>query len=237
MLVKSPAKLGSIGFFEGTLRKIPQARNEILISLFKEYPVLKSKMSKYFLDEADKGGLYAFIAMLFLCLFLISFINLTRAIFRLMNISSHPLLKNLEKYGTPNEIVNYIDNQISCRNIIQIHNAIFTDFWFLNNSYLGVGIAPYYDIVWVYMSEKTTRYLCVPISWSYTSNIITGKGDTIEVQGSEQNCKELLFRLVQMAPWAQSGYTPALEKQMSGKRRIATVAQIYKKREEILSAP
>jgi hypothetical protein len=131
---------------------------------------------------------------------------------RRRDLTLHPLVKRLSKYGQAELVADSIDRDLNTSNPIVYPNTKITDTWLLQQDRFKLELAKLSDIVWVHL-QVTTQKLngIIPIGKSYAAICYDRDGTKIEMPGKKVQVNELLEQLELRVPWAIFGYSDEIQ--------------------------
>jgi hypothetical protein len=132
---------------------------------------------------------------------------------RVASPASHPIYKQLARYGEPNELVARIDQEFAGVRANDVAQLGVT--WFAQGNIYGLDLVPWQEIAWLYLYSRRynhvrSNYIRV---WSRNGTQLVALTWT-EMERAEQFLSALHAR----APWAEVGYSAELEKQWHKQR-------------------
>jgi hypothetical protein len=131
---------------------------------------------------------------------------------RRRDLTLHPLVKRLSKYGQAELVAQLIDQELNTSNLIVYPNTKITDTWLLQQDRFKLELAKLGDIVWIHL-QVTTQKLngIIPIGKNYAAVCHDRDGGKIEIPGKKSQVNELLEQLELRLPWAIVGYSDEIQ--------------------------
>src|SRR5262245_55345605 len=124
---------------------------------------------------------------------------------RTVNPGSHPLYKQLARYGDPREVALQVNREFE--GLKPAGGAQFGAGWLAQGDTYGLFVAPWPEIAWIHIYTQKRNGLAwhnVRV-WSRD-----GKQCVAPVGTDIQQAEKLLLDLHNRAPWAEVGYTQEL---------------------------
>jgi Family of unknown function (DUF6709) len=218
--------------FTGSLEPLPDdVRTRIIADAESESPALRGAFLPYMLNtDGFRGYGYGWLAIgvpLFgLCLF-----GLARAIGRSNDLSKHPIMRALGRFGPPAEVAGQLDAELLAehRQVGQLH---LTPNWLVQASKSTLAATRIEDVVWAYKKVIQRRVNGVPAGKSYVAEIWDRHGVSVTIGGSETVVNQVLEVTCQRAPWLLAGFSPDLEKAWKS-NRAAMIAAVDQRRQQV----
>lgn len=133
---------------------------------------------------------------------------------RIVSPDSHPIYKQLARYGDVQTVVQQVNRDFSGAKASGITN--FGETWLAQGDTYGVSIVPWSDIAWLHIYTKAqggVRTSCYVRVWSRD-----GKQFVAPAGVRPGEVEQLLEDLRARAPWAEVGYSAEMQ-QLWNKRR------------------
>lgn len=130
---------------------------------------------------------------------------LATGILRASNISNHPVMKALSKYGDPQSVSEQIASEVNLSGSKK-HKLNLTRNWAVYQSGGTFSALRLKDVVWTYWHVTQTKKYGRVTSQSFELRAFDRYGNEMHVPDSESNVKEMLQALADRAPQAFVGY-------------------------------
>jgi hypothetical protein len=152
---------------------------------------------------------------------------------RRRDLTLHPLVKRLSKYGLAELVAESIDRELNTSNPISYRKTKIADTWLLKQGTYGLELAKLVDIVWIHLQVTSHRLNgIIPIGKSYAAICYDRDGTKIEMPGKKTQVTELLQQLELRVPWAIVGHSDEIQQAWEKERDdfIAIVDENRQKR-------
>jgi len=126
---------------------------------------------------------------------------------RIVSPNTHPIYKQLERYGDVQTIVQQLNREFSGAKASDVTN--FGEKWLAQGDAYGLSIVPWTEIAWLHIYTKTqgaVRTSCYVRVWSRD-----GKQFVAPAGVRPGEVEQLFEDLRARAPWAEVGYTAELQ--------------------------
>jgi len=235
LLVKSPgiALVNLPTTYTGALVPMPaDIQREVIRDLEAEYPDLKDVFLPFMLDAGDfktNGyiGLGIGVIIFLGCLYGI-FLSARRS----NNMASHPIMRKLKAFGSPEAIANQIHAEMQGP-VEKVGHLNVTQHWLLRATKSSLAATRLNDVVWYYKKATQHRTNFIPTGKTYEAVILDRRGTIMSVQAKENVVNEMLNYVGRNAPWAIGGYSNDL-KMMWDRQHKEFIAAVDQRRQ---SAP
>jgi hypothetical protein len=229
LLVKSPTSyVDGVTTFSGKLTSIPgEIQSDVVTALENEYPDLQGAFLPLMLDAGNfrSSGYLGLAAGAFFAL--LGLFGLTRSLIR-MDVSRHPVMKQLENLGTPQFITSRIDMEMGGDHL-KIGPLHISQNWLVQSQMSAMRVSRMEDLVWGYKLVTQHRTNGVPTGKTYQAMIFNRNGTQFTLPGKEKDVDRLLSEVYQRAPWMITGFSQELAKAWS-KDRPALIASVDSRR-------
>jgi uncharacterized protein DUF6709 len=151
------------------------------------------------------------------------------------NPEKHPLMKSLEKYGTPNDVAMQIDSELRSEPASKVTgDLLVTKNWLIHASAFRTVLMQTREVIWAYQKITKHYHNGIPTGKSFSTVIRDSRGQTAEIQGKKKTAPDVVNALQQRMPWIISGFSKELEQAWKNDR--AGLAQAVEKRRATLAA-
>jgi sulfur carrier protein ThiS len=151
---------------------------------------------------------------------------------RRRDLTLHPLVKRLSKYGLAELVAESIDRELNTSNPISYRKTKIADTWLLKQGTYGLELAKLVDIVWIHLQVTSHRLNgIIPIGKSYAAICYDRDGTKIEMPGKKTQVAELLQQLELRVPWAIVGHSDEIQ-QAWEKERADFIAIVDENRQK-----
>ncbi len=219
--------------FTGYLEPVSSdVSTEIIADIEREVPDVRGTFLPYMLNtDSFRGTGYVALALgipLFgLCLW-----GLARAIRRINDPSTHPILRSLSRFGPPDYVASQIDAEMLAANP-KAGGVQLTANWLVHATPASLKATRIDDVVWAYKQVTQHRTNGIPTGKTYTAQIWDRHGVCITVTGKELVVDQAIEAIAQRVPWVLAGYSPELEKTWK-QNRAAVVDAVEQRRRQVL---
>jgi hypothetical protein len=211
--------------YTGALKLInAEVKAEVLDNLTTQVPELADVFLPYMLVENNfrlngiiglSAGMLALIGLVAGCFI---------AIRRIGQPSLHTDLKYMERFGSTEETVSQIDEEIDATHTT-IGNCHLTSNWVVLTQPGSVQTVRFEDIVWIYKEVIQNRTYGIPTHKTYSLNIFDRFGVQSTFTSSEAKIDEVLAALSERCPRAIIGHSDERELQWK-EDRVNFIAEI-----------
>lgn len=212
LLVKTPNTDESKEFI-GALIALPEnAREKIVNEAEAQVPSLQGVFLPLMLDATNFRtfgyiGLAMGIPLLGLGIW-----NLSKVAQRRKNIDNHPIMNDLKRFGSPQDVAAKIDSELQIAgNKSDIGVVTITRSWLLKPSFFGLDIQNLNEIVWIYKSVTTHYKYFIPVGKTYAVVVCNRQGGTLEIAGKEQDIHKIIEQIITYVPWVLAGFSQELQ--------------------------
>jgi hypothetical protein len=213
LLVKTPHDTPQIQF-TGTLTVIPpQVFNGVVHEWDMKHPDRKGTFLPFMLDatgfrKADNLWAAGGAAVLGILGLVMVGIPLRRR----LQPDKHPLLLQLAKYGSLQDVRMRIDTEMRAENGGEKFGAMqITTNWLINAAAYKTNAMATRDVVWAYPKVTKHYHNGIPTGTTYSAIIRDSKGQSLEVSGKKDSVPKLLESLQRRMPWVLMGFSKELE--------------------------
>ncbi len=199
----------------GTLQSIPYNLNEEVKSAIAENSTLPAM-----LDSSSDFRMFGYVGLVIgLLSGLVGGFELHSWQERRRDLTLHPLVKRLSKYGLAELVAESIDRELNTSNPIVYRKTKITDTWLLQQGTYGLELAQMVDIVWIHLQVTSHRLNgIIPIGKSYAAICYDRDGTKIEMPGKKTQVTELLQQLERRLPWAIVGHSDEIQQSWEKER-------------------
>ncbi|MGD0036322.1 MAG: DUF6709 family protein [Bacteroidota bacterium] len=160
--------------------------------------------------------------------------KLFNSIYWLIQPSSHPAYKSLERYGIPFEVAGQIENEYRNKNsLVRFPGSIMTENWFFVINIFDFDLIHLDDMLWIYKEVTKHSVNAIPSGTTYRLAIVTRSSKKIVIDSSKNNVNNILQALCERLPWIQAGYSDELKESFKNEPALL-IAQIDSRRKEML---
>ena len=201
--------------FTGSLDPIPNdVYQSLILKSEKDSPKIKDSFYPFMLN----GGNYRYHGYLDLIfgfpLFLLGLWNIKKALQRINDYKSHPIIKTISKYGDLPSVSSAFEAELQ-QGVRKFGGVVgrkveLTKSWIFNKTFFGLNIVRLDALAWVYKKVTKRSVNFVPTGKTYAVIINSQFGDKFEMQMSEKIVNEFLETVEAKAPWAFLGYSDEL---------------------------
>lgn len=214
--------------FTGALMPVPSdVQAEVINSL--ERRNSRINFLPYMLDATDfksPGYLGLAIAAVILAFALWA---ITRALRHGADITRHPIMRSLERFGDPKTVAQQIDMEVQTAQ--KVGNVQLTRHWLLNAGNASLDATRIEDVVWIYKKVTQHRTNGIPTGKTYQALVWDRYGKCITFNGQEKVVNETLDAIARQSPWAFMGYDDQLEKAWN-KDRQSVIGAVDQRRRQ-----
>ncbi|AUT01499.1 hypothetical protein CLI64_14480 [Nostoc sp. CENA543] len=212
LLVKTPNANDSKEF-TGALITLPNdAREKIVNEAEAEFPALRGVFLPLMLDATNFRNSGYIGLGIGIPLFLLGVWNLFKVVKRKENIENHPIMEDLKRFGSPNDVAFKIDSELQIAgNKSTIGPAQITPSWILRSHFFGLEILNLNDIVWIYKNVTTHYKYFIPVGKTYAVVIYNRQGRLLEIPCKEQEVTSIIEQVITYVPWVIAGYSQELQ--------------------------
>ena len=213
LLVKTPLDKQEVRF-TGTLTAIPpQVFNGVVHDWDTAHPDQKGAFLPFMLDATGfRKGDNLWAAAGAAMLGFIGLVLLGIPLRRQLQPDNHPLLRQLAKYGSLQDVRMRIDTEMRGENGGEKFGAMqITTNWLINAAAYKTNVMATRDIVWAYPKVTKHYHNGIPTGKTYSAIIRDSKGQSLEINGKKDSVPKLLESLQRRMPWAVIGYSKELE--------------------------
>ena len=143
-------------------------------------------------------------------IFLIALWNLVKGAKRLADQTKHPIVVNLAKMGSPEQLAPAIDAEMAANHQVtgKVH---VTRSWLCRQTGFGLDLFRLEDVVWAY--RKATKHSTngIPTGTTHSTVVCDRHGRMAEMQMKNEQVDELLGAIVRGAPHALVGFDEQLQ--------------------------
>lgn len=144
---------------------------------------LKSVCQKYFVNQTAYLNRREIVLMVVLLLvFVLMIVVFIRTFLYIINPRLTKTYRNLEHYGNPEKILNYVEKQIRRRILLQTKTLILTPRYLVELSDDICAIIPLPEVLWIY-DHAAMRRTIKGRQLSYTIHVVTMKGEEYTLTG------------------------------------------------------
>lgn len=208
LLVATPNSQANNLSFTGELKNIPQDLDRsVNNSLHRNYLDTNKLLPKMLVLEDYRSQFYWPLSFLFSLLGL-CFYNLFKYRSRRKDPSTHPINKQLIRYGKTADIKSEINQELSSPEVQIINKDIkLTKNWLVSESFFALGLIKINDFVWVFIEKTTHKRNFIKTHTSY--QFIARTHDLLEIKLdlTETEARQLLNLIQPRVPWAAFGFT------------------------------
>jgi hypothetical protein len=210
--------------FTGYLEIMPSdVRSEIVSDIEREVPEVSGAFLPVMLntDSFRSSGYVGFglgIPLFGLCIW-----GLARAIRRSNDLSTHPIMRALGRFGPPDYVAGQINDELLADHP-KLGNLHLTPTWLVQAASAKLDATRIDDIVWAYKQVTQHRTNGIPTGKTYAAQIWDRHGVNITITGKEAFVTQALEAIGQRAPWMLAGYSPDLEKTWKANRAVVLEA-------------
>jgi hypothetical protein len=213
LLVKAPANNHQVQF-TGTLMAVPaEIQNGIIHASEVENPDLKGAFLPFMLDATGfRKGDNLWLAAAGIGLGALGLVLVGIPLRRQLQPDQHPLFKQLERYGSLQDVRMRIDSEMRSEGGGEKFGAMqITTNWLVHAPAYKTNIMATKDVVWAYPKVTKHYHNGIPTGKSYSAIIRDSKGQSLEVSGKKDSVPKLLESLQRRMPWVLVGFSKELE--------------------------
>src|SRR5258708_4154189 len=134
------------------------------------------------------------------------------AIRRKMQPESHPLLTQLAKYGSLQDVRMRIDTEMRGEDGGEKFGAMqITTNWLIHSPAYKTNVMATRDVVWAYPKVTKHYHSGIPTGKTYSAIIRDSKGQSVEISGKKDSVPKMLESLQRRMPWVVIGFSKELE--------------------------
>jgi hypothetical protein len=222
--------------YTGTLKDIPNDVSEDILQHWKdEDPQASAQLLPFMLDATDHQGNERLLLAVSLAFLVFGIWKLKDALTRSIDISRHPALKRLRRYGDWRKLANDINAEmIATQGGKCFGRARVTNRWIIAQGHFSLRARPFTDVVWIY--PKVTRHTVnsIPAGTEHTAIIESARSVPMEIRCGANEVGPLVQEVSARAPWANVGYTDSNVRSMTSDSRGSTIKEVFAKRDAIL---
>jgi hypothetical protein len=213
LLVKAPAGKHEL-LYTGTLEAVPaEVQNGVFSQAQKAPAAMKAAVLPFMLDATGFrtgenwlvaaggiliGGIGLFLAYL--------------GVRRTMQPDRHPLLTQLAKYGSLQDVRMRIDSEMRSEGGGEKFGAMqITTNWLIHAAAYKTNVMATKDVVWAYPKVTKHYHSGIPTGKTYSAILRDSQGQTVEVSGKKDSVPKLLESVQRRMPWVLMGYDKQLE--------------------------
>jgi len=213
LLVKTPLDKQEVQF-TGTLTAIPpQLFNGVVHEWDTQHPDQKGAFLPFLLDATGfRKGDNLWAAGGAAALGILGLVMVGIPLRRQLQPDSHPLLLQLAKYGSLQDVRMRIDTEMRGENggekfkLMQI-----TTNWLIHAAPYKTVVMATRDVVWAYPKVTKHYHNGIPTGTTYSAIIRDSKGQSLEISGKKDSVPKLLESLQTRMPWLLIGFSKELE--------------------------
>ncbi len=200
-------------------------RDEVLADIIRQEPRLEDDFLPFMIQTGDfnlnvGAGLAAVVVIA-----LGAIIGLVITFQRMGNPAAHPILKNLARFGEPEQVSQQIMTEMDGQKET-IGKFNLTRTWAVNLGKSSLDVAKVNDVVWMYKKVVNNRGLK-----SYFAHVYDRQGKLLTVPGKEAEVDQIMGAIYRRAPWVIAGFSGDIEKAWN-KDRAAFIAQVDQRRQQ-----
>jgi hypothetical protein len=143
------------------------------------------------------------------------------------NPESHPICKNLSRYGPLYTLVPEIDEESKAA--AAIGSVMLTRNWIISGSTVMLRA----EIVWVYKKRTKHSVNFIPTHTTYAMVVCDSRGKRVEIRNSEQGVDGQLSGWGEQLPWVIFGFDAGIQKLY--RKQLAVFAQTVSERKASLA--
>lgn len=215
--------------YTGALINVPSdIQLEVIGDIVREYPDLDG----YFLpvmmtlDDHRTAGYIALVVMAIM--FFAALYRIFNVMGRKADITKHPIMKSLGRYGEPELIVKEIEGEMALGSE-KYGKLQVTPKWAVCSTATTFEAMRMKDIVWMYKMITQHRINGIPTGKTYQAMFYDKHGKKMTVPGKQDVVDSILEGVYRHAPWIIAGHSPDLQKAWNDKQgrteMIAAVEQ------------
>ncbi len=218
--------------FTGSLVPLPaQERAEVIEKVDARAPGVKNDFLPFMLDMGDfrtPGYIGLAIAAVVL---LLSLYALSRWMARNSDMTKHPIMRALERFGDPEAVASQIEMEIGSVAPAKAP-LIFTRNWVLQAKSASLTATRLSDVMWAYKKVTQHRTNGIPTGKTFAALIWDKHGVCITVNGKEKVVDQALLDVLNKSPGAIAGYSAEIQ-QMWKQNRAGFVAAVEQRRQQV----
>ncbi|HVU12424.1 MAG TPA: DUF6709 family protein [Phototrophicaceae bacterium] len=211
LLVKIPSEITAdtslAHTYTGLLVNFPDdVTSQVIPDIQQQEPSLTSTLLPIMLDTSD-FHVAAYVALVLMAVGIILGLALlivgTR---RMIDPSSHPIMKSLARYGDSQAISDEINRELAANPTKLGKTVALTPHWLVSQGTTYFKAARLRDIAWMYENITRHRTYGITTRRTYEGYVYDRYGKLTNFAAKEQQVQDGLRAIAQAAPWAVMGY-------------------------------
>lgn len=156
--------------------------------------------------------------------------SIYRVLQRQSDISKHPIIKSISRYGPP-DIARQIDIELG-PDVTKHGKVAVPPSWLLLPTFFGLSVCHVPDIIWAYKKVTKHAWNFIPTGKSYAVLMWDRYGISLELTTTSEKADSILHSLAERLPWAVFGFTEELRQIVNG-NWASVVAAVDARRGEV----
>lgn len=213
----------------GALINVPSdVQLEVINAIYAEVSDIDGMFLPVMLTQQDHRIPGYIVGLILLAVMGLSIFGLFRVLARRADISKHPIMQALGRYGDPSIIVKEVEGEMALGSE-KVGNVELTYKWAVLSTKTNFEAMRLKDAVWIYKTITQHRTNGIPTGKSYAALIYDKHGKVMTVNAKQDKVDDMLNAIYQRAPWVIAGYSEDLKKtwndKMGRQEMITAVAQ------------
>jgi hypothetical protein len=205
---------------------------EVIQAVEKDVPQVAGAFLPFQIEEGNfrANGLIGLIAGG--VVILLGFWGILTVIRRNNDLTTHPILKALTRFGPLEFVISRIEGELAMPHT-QIKNLHLTNNWLVFDGKTSLAATQNDDVAWVYKHVLTRRSYGIAVSKTYTAILYDRYGVqlTFTAGRKEADVNQMLEAISQRAPWAIAGFSKEIETAWK-KDRVNFLAAVDRRKAE-----
>lgn len=219
--------------YTGSLVPIP---SDVMSQVIRDIELEVPQVQGHFLGYMLNAGNFTLNTLVSLVIVVLAFLfciwGLARAFSRMVNPVNHPIMKNLKRFGDPEEVSEQIVSEVGGEHEIIHRRLHLTRNWIVQKQASLFGATRLKDAMWMYKHVTQHRTNGIPTGKTFSVIIWDRHGGSVTLNGKEKQIEEMMQAIYRRAPWIITGYTKDIEiAYRTGREKFA--AEIDKRQQQI----
>jgi hypothetical protein len=213
LLVKVPADTHQVQF-TGTLAEVPAEVSADVVRRWNEkHPDQQGAFLPFMLDATGfRKGDNIIVAVAATGIGVLGLYLIGIPLRRLLWSDSHPLLKQLARYGGLQDVRMRIDTELRGENGGEkLRSMQITTNWLIHAAPYKTSVMATRDVVWTYPKVTKHYHNGIPTGTTYSAIIRDSKGQSLEISGKKDAVPKILESLQRRMPWVLVGFSKELD--------------------------
>lgn len=151
-----------------------------------------------------------YIVFIMVGIVLFNILNIYKAWLRRKDPRLHPIFRNLEKIGPPQDVAAKINEEVGLSSF-NFKSYVITNTWFIKQTIFGIEINLVGELAWVHKKVTQHSVNMIPTGSTYSVIIYKRDGNSKEINCSEEEADRLMLEIMQRAPWVVIGYKAEIQ--------------------------